>query len=71
MRRQLLARSGRLNEALDFHIPSNPAMECAGLLRTIVESHNLDFSDVVEALEGDNHLMSLPQRDTPLLTGGD
>ncbi|MDP3172560.1 MAG: hypothetical protein Q8M91_19740 [Polaromonas sp.] len=69
MRRQLLARNGRLKEALGSDIPSNPAMECAGLLKTIVESHGLGFSDIVEALESDKYLTSLPHRDTPLLSG--
>lgn len=70
MRRQLLAKSGRLNEALASYIPSNPAMECAGLLKTIVESHQLGFDEVVKALESDNYLIGLPERKTPMLTGG-
>lgn len=71
MRRQLLAKSGRFDEALSSHIPANPAEECAGLLRSIVESHQLGYSDVVAALESDSYLTSLPVRITPLLTGGD
>lgn len=70
MRRQLLAKNGKLNEALDSHIPSNPAMECAGLLKTIVESHQLGYDEVVKAIESDNFLIGLPEKSTPLLTGG-
>lgn len=70
MRRQLLAKSGRLKEALASDIPNNPAMECAGLLKTIVESHGLDYDDIVRALESDSYLIGLPERSTPLLEEG-
>jgi len=71
MRRQLLAKGGRVNEALSSVIPVNPAEECAGLLRSIVESHQLGYDDVVTTLESDSFLVALPIRMTPLLTGAD
>ncbi len=71
MRRQLLAKGGRLQEALSSAIPTNPAGECAGLLRSIVESHQLGYDDVVTVLESDNYLTALPDRMTPLLTDVD
>jgi hypothetical protein len=71
MRRQLLAKSGKLTEALSSKMPTNPAMECAGLLKTIVEAHQLNFDDIVRVLESDSHLMNLPQHETQLLSGGD
>lgn len=71
MRRQLLAKGGRVKEALSSAVPTNPAEECAGLLRSIVESHQLGYDEVVKVLESDSYLTALPDRMTPLLTGGD
>lgn len=71
MRRQLLAGSGRINEALASAIPVNPAAECAGVLKTISESHNLTVEDIAKLLDGDSHLEKFPARNTPLLTGND
>lgn len=60
MRRDLLARSGHLKEAFSNQIPINPAAECAGILRCIVEANNLTYDDLLSLLESDAHLTSLP-----------
>ena len=58
-RRELLARSGDSRKALDTSISSDPAAECAGLLRSVVEANGLDFQQVIDLLEGDGHLSGL------------
>jgi hypothetical protein len=59
LRRELLARSGRIREAFDRAIPVDPASECAGLLRTVVEANGLGYEDVLSILEGDAGLAAL------------
>lgn len=60
LRRELLARSGRIHEAFDRAVPADPASECAGLLRTVVEANGLGYDDVLNILEGDTSLTALP-----------
>ena len=60
LRRELLARSGRIHEAFDRAVPADPASECAGLLRTVVEANGLGYDDVLNILEGDTGLTALP-----------
>jgi hypothetical protein len=71
LRRQLLARGGKVSEALSPVIPVNPAEECAGLLRIVVESHRLGYHDIVSILEGDRNLTNLPNRKSLMLTDGE
>lgn len=56
LRRSLLARTGRLDEAFNFAAPVSPAEECAGLLRSMVEANTLTYDDLVNLLERDQHL---------------
>lgn len=58
-RRELLARSGGSRKPFDTAISSDPAAECAGLLRSVVAANGLDFQQVVDLLEGDSHLTGL------------
>lgn len=67
LRRELLARSGRIREAFDRAIPVDPASECAGLLRTVVEANGLGYEDVLSILEGDAGLTALPSTAPRLL----
>lgn len=70
VRRNLLARTGRIQKALDPTIPIDPARECAGLLKSVVEANNLSYEDIVKVLEGDAHLTGLPLASNLLLEGG-
>ncbi|WP_147309851.1 hypothetical protein [Paraburkholderia sp. BL6669N2] len=58
LRRSLLARTGRLDEAFSFAAPVSPAEECAGLLRSMVEANTLTYDDLVNLLERDQHLQN-------------
>lgn len=67
LRRELLARTGHIREAFDRAIPADPASECAGLLRTVVEANGLGYEDVISILEGDVGLTTLPSAAQRLL----
>lgn len=70
MRRELLARAGKLREA--FASDSlDPATECAGLLRALVKTHELTLPQVVDLLETDIHMRNLPKTDLRLLSTED
>jgi hypothetical protein len=60
LRRELLARTGDTRRAFDASMSPNPAAECAGLLRSLVEANDLSYGDVVDLLEGEGHLARLP-----------
>jgi len=67
LRRELLARSGQFDEAFNRSIPADPAAECAGLLRTVVEANGLGYQDVINILEGKGQLTALPTMSQRLL----
>lgn len=67
LRRELLARSGQFNEAFNKAMPADPAAECAGLLRTVVEANGLGYQDVINILEGNGQLTALPAMSPRLL----
>lgn len=67
LRRQMAARLGRFKEAFDLKVPANPAQECAGLLRSLVEAYHLGYDDIVRLLNTDEHLAALPVAATKLL----
>lgn len=69
LRRNVLARTGRIHKAFDPIIPTDPARECAGLLKAVVEANKLTYKDIVRVLEGDNHLDGLPVIPNLLLEG--
>lgn len=64
-RRELLARTGKFQEAFARAVPVDPASECAGLLRTLVEANGLGYKDLLAIVEGDgvasNNLPGLPR----------
>lgn len=63
----MAARLGRFKDAFDLKVPANPAQECAGLLRSVVEAYHLDYDDIVRLLSTDEHLAALPVAPTKLL----
>jgi len=71
LRRNVLARTGQMAKAFDPATPADPARECAGLLRTVVEANNLTYDDVIKLLDGDDHLQGLPTMPKRLLLEGD
>ncbi len=71
LRRNVLARTGQMAKAFDPATPADPARECAGLLRTVVEANNLTYDDVIKLLDGDDHLQGLPAMPKRLLLEGD
>ncbi|NUX98833.1 hypothetical protein [Paraburkholderia youngii] len=71
LRRSLLARTGRMNDAFDSAAPVNPAEECAGLLRTMVEANTLTYEDLVKLLERDQHLTNFTPTNLLPESGGD
>ncbi len=56
LRRQILANRGNVREAIMSKTPANPAFECAGLLRSVMDTHQLTLSDVVRLIDTDHHL---------------
>ncbi|MFM0353333.1 hypothetical protein PQR12_07615 [Paraburkholderia nemoris] len=52
LRRSLLARRGRMDEAFLLRPVSNPAAECAGLIKTLVEANSLKLQELEEIIEG-------------------
>ncbi len=58
-RRRILARAGDSAAAFSNDIPVDPAAECAGLIRTIVEANGLTTPEVVSLLDTDQHLQSV------------
>jgi len=68
LRRELLVRAGNLKSAFGRELPIDPAAECAGLLRSIVDASGSSLSQLVAMLEQDNHLRQLPRSELKLLT---
>ena len=66
LRRELLARAGKVREAFAGS-SIDPAAECAGMLRSLVESRGLTLLQVASLLEGDAHLADLPKTSLRLL----
>lgn len=70
MRRELLARSGNIREAFSS-VASDPASECAGMLKAIVESRGLTLSQIAAQLSGMSHLEALPKVEPRLILNSD
>lgn len=70
LRRELLARSGRLREAFAPR-SVDPAVECAGLLRSIVITNGLSVGQVADLLESGIRTEQLPKTELRLLSGED
>lgn len=67
LRRELLARAGHIREAFASSAV-DPALECAGMLRSVVASSGLTISQVASLLESDLHMVNLPKTDLRLLS---
>lgn len=67
LRRNILARTGQYQKAFDMTLPADPARECAGLLRSVVEANNLSYEDIINVLESDGHLEGLPSTPKQLM----
>jgi hypothetical protein len=67
LRRELLARAGKIREAFALS-PVDPTLECAGMLKSIVASSGLTISQVANLLESDVQMTNLPKTDLRLLT---
>lgn len=68
LRRQLLAKSGSLREAFNSQIPINPAVECLGLIRSVVAANKLTYKDLLEMLEGNKYIEAIPNKALHFLT---
>lgn len=65
LRRQLLARLGDFKKAFDMRLPQNPAHECLGLLKEVVNRYGLTQKQTVELLT--INMLSLGNENKPLL----
>ena len=65
LRRQLLARLGDFKNAFDMKLPQDPALECAGLLKEIVNRYGLNQKQTVELLT--KKTLVLENKNEPLL----
>jgi len=68
LRRELLARAGKLRAAFSSDVPVDPAAECAGLLKAVIASTGLDAVQLAEMLEQERHLLDLPSTTLRLLS---
>ncbi len=63
LRRRILANaSTSLDEVLSLDVPSDPAAECMGVIRSLVASRKLSTDDVVSILSSETHLLTVPRR---------
>lgn len=51
LRRNLLANTGNIREALRLEQPTNPAAECLGLIRSIAAANQLGIEDIRQMME--------------------
>lgn len=68
LRRELLARAGNLRAAFATSVPADPAAECAGMLKALIDSTGMTISQLAKLLEHDGHMTDLPRTDLRLLT---
>lgn len=66
LRRNLLANTGNIREALRMEQPTNPAAECRGLIRSIAAAHSLGIEDIRRMMEHSD-VESIPARTLRLL----
>ena len=67
LRRELLARSGKIREAFALS-PVDPTLECVGMLKSIVASRNLTISQIADLLESETYMANLPKANPRLLS---
>lgn len=65
LRRQLLARLGDFKNAFDMKLPQDPAYECAGLIKEVVNRYGLTQKQTVELLS--TNMLSLEHKNETLL----
>lgn len=65
LRRQLLAKLGDFKNAFDMKLPQDPAHECAGLIKEVVNRYGLTQKQTVELLT--TNMLSLEHKNEPLL----
>lgn len=65
LRRQLLARLGDFKNAFDMKLPQDPAHECTGLIKEVVNRYGLTQKQTVELLS--TNMLSLEHKNEPLL----
>lgn len=61
LRRQILANTGSVREALSSRVPTNPAQECAGLIRSVMAINGLTLDEVISIATSDASA-SVPQK---------
>jgi len=66
LRRNLLANTGNIREALRMEQPTNPAAECRGLIRSIAAAHKLGIEDIRRMMDG-GAVDAIPARTLRLL----
>jgi hypothetical protein len=66
LRRNLLANTGNIREALRMEQPTNPAAECRGLIRSIAAAHKLGIEDIRRMMDG-GAADAIPARELRLL----
>jgi hypothetical protein len=65
LRRKILAKAGKsLEDVLSMQTSDDPAAECAGVIRSLVEAHKLTVDDLTKILSSEAHLDALPTRQT-------
>jgi hypothetical protein len=60
LRRELLARSGRLRDAFAPDVCIDPAAECAGMLKSVLAATRMTVGELAEMIDQDSHMMNLP-----------
>lgn len=70
LRRELLARAGKIREAFALS-PVDPTLEYAGMLKSIVASRGLNISQIASLLEDDFQMTNLPKTELRLLAVDD
>lgn len=68
LRRELLAHSGHIREAFSS-TAVDPTLECAGMLRSLIESRGVTLPQIVSLLDGSACRESLPDIEFRLLSG--
>ena len=61
LRRELLARAGNLTAAFARETPVNPAAECAGVIRSLIDFTGVSIEQIAKMLEDGSHLSALPK----------
>lgn len=66
LRRNILANTGNIREALRMEQPTDPAAECRGLIRSLAAAHKLGIEDIRRMMDG-TEVDAIPARTLRLL----